>query len=108
MRHYLLGYSLVDSEKRAPATAMEARMHKLWMQVLNLPAESIGRDDSFLRLGGDSITAIQLVASAREAGISFTVKDIFDDPQLSAVAFKAIEADDIQQREMEPFSMLPK
>ena len=38
-----LGYSLVDSEKRGPATAMEARMHKLWVQVLNLPAESIGR-----------------------------------------------------------------
>ena len=65
-------------------------------------------DDSFLRLGGDSITAIQLVTIAREAGISFTVKDIFDDPQLSAVAFKAIEAGDTKQREIEPFSMLPK
>ena len=48
------------------------------------------------------------MTSAREAGISLTVKDIFDDPQLSAVASKAVEAGDIQQREIEPFSMLPR
>ena len=102
-----LGYSLVDSEKREPATAMEGRMHKLWMQVLNLPAESIGRDDSFLRLGGDSITAIQLVTMAREAGISLTVKDIFDNPRLCAVSVKADEAGDMQVHYMEPFSILP-
>ena len=100
-------YSLVDTEKRPPATAMEVRMHGLWTQILNLPAECISRDDSFLGLGGDSITAIQLVTSAREAGISITVKNIFDDARLSAVSAKAAEAGHLQMRDIAPFSMLP-
>ncbi len=40
-------------------------MQQLWARVLNIKPESIGLDDSFFRLGGDSITAMQLSASAR-------------------------------------------
>ena len=82
-------YSLVSSEKRAPQTDMEARLREVWAAILKVPVESIGRDDSFLRIGGDSITAIQVVGRAQEAGTALTVKDIFDDPRLAAVAAKA-------------------
>ncbi len=103
----LAGYSLVDSEKRAPATPMEVRLQSIWAAILNIPVETIGRDDSFLRIGGDSITAIQLATTTREEDIMLTVKDIFDDPRLSAVAAKAVEARGGQTYRTEPFSMLP-
>lgn len=102
----LAGYSLVDSEKRPPATPTESHLQQIWAAILKIPVDSIGRDDSFLRIGGDSITAIQLVASAREAGMVITVKDIFDDPRLLSIASKVAEAEESKPSKMEPFSLL--
>ncbi|KAG9375632.1 hypothetical protein A1F94_013770 [Pyrenophora tritici-repentis] len=47
--------------KRQPSTDKEKAMQQLWAQVLNIDADSIGLDDSFFRLGGDSIAAMKLV-----------------------------------------------
>lgn len=106
-------YSLLDGErqKRAPETLMETRLQRLWAVVLHIPADTIGRDDSFLKMGGDSVVAIQLISIAREAGIDMTVRDIFDDPRLSAVASKAVEMssqddDEEGQTEMVPFGLI--
>nr|POF18032.1 nonribosomal peptide synthetase dtxs1 [Quercus suber] len=77
------------STKKAPATEMEVRCQRLWADVLGLAAETIGRDDSFLQLGGDSIAAIRLVAAARRKGIQLTVSLIFKDPRLRQVAASA-------------------
>ncbi|KAG9375627.1 hypothetical protein A1F94_013765 [Pyrenophora tritici-repentis] len=46
--------------KRQPSTDKEKAMQQLWAQVLNIDADSIGLDDSFFRLGGDSIAAMKL------------------------------------------------
>lgn len=85
----LSSYSLSSGKKRAPETLMEVQLQKIWSDILSIPVDSIGKDDSFLSLGGDSITGIRLVNIARESGISLTVKDIFDDPRLLAVAKRA-------------------
>lgn len=102
-------YSLVSGTKRPPETALEAHLQTIWAEILNIPAESIGRDDSFLRIGGDSITAIRLVAVAREEGFLLTVKDIFADPRLSSIASKleAVDgnADDLLAA-ISPFDLL--
>ncbi|MDT0477800.1 phosphopantetheine-binding protein, partial [Streptomyces sp. DSM 41014] len=50
--------------------------------LCRLVAELVGRprvevDDKFFDLGGDSITAMQLVGRAREAGLVFTRRDVF-------------------------------
>ncbi|KAI0568548.1 PP-binding domain-containing protein, partial [Pyrenophora tritici-repentis] len=58
--------------KRQPTTAMEQALQQLWAQVLGIDADTIGLDDSFFRLGGDSIAAIKLVAKARKQGIQLT------------------------------------
>jgi amino acid adenylation domain-containing protein len=107
-RDELAKYSLVDSEKRAPENARELELRDLWSKVLKIPADTIGRDDSFLRLGGDSISAIQLVSLARQAGLGLTVASIFDDARLAQVAAR-IEtvSDDSAQATTEPFSLLP-
>ncbi|XGU21923.1 phosphopantetheine-binding protein [Rhodococcus sp. 3Y1] len=39
---------------------------------------SIGVDDSFFGLGGDSIMSIQLVSRAKSAGLVFTPRDVFE------------------------------
>jgi non-ribosomal peptide synthase protein (TIGR01720 family) len=52
-------------------------MQQLWAQVLNIAPDSIGLDDSFFRLGGDSITAMQLSASARKLHTHLSMRDIF-------------------------------
>ena len=44
-------------------------MQRLWAQVLGIAADSIGLDDSFFRLGGDSIAAMKLVGEARRQGM---------------------------------------
>lgn len=104
-------YSLTNTEKRAPETPMETRIQALWASILGLSTESIGRDDNFLQLGGDSITAIHLVAAAREVGIELTVIQIFEDPRLSTVASRAIEIlsneEDDDERQLEPFDLVP-
>ena len=65
-----------EGTKRAPATEAERTMQQLWAQVLNIEADSIGLDDSFFRLGGDSITAMQISSSARAFHPSVSTGDI--------------------------------
>ncbi|KAF1935488.1 hypothetical protein EJ02DRAFT_439207 [Clathrospora elynae] len=71
-----------QGQKRPPSTEAERTMQQLWAQVLNIQPETIGLDDSFFRLGGDSIAAMKLVGEARKAGIQSTVADIFQHPKL--------------------------
>ncbi|KAH0523778.1 hypothetical protein TsFJ059_008738 [Trichoderma semiorbis] len=101
-------YSLVDSKKRKPETEMETRIQAIWADLLKLSTDSIGRDDNFLRMGGDSIAAIYFVSAARNSGISIAVKDVFDDPRLFQVASKAtILANKDKSSQVKPFSLLP-
>lgn len=47
-----------------------------WSHVLNVPIGSIGASTTFFSLGGDSISAMQIVTRCRNAGINISVKDI--------------------------------
>ncbi|KGO62069.1 protein of unknown function DUF4009 [Penicillium expansum] len=93
------------STLRVPTTALEEQLHRLWTRVLKLPPNRIGVDDSFLRIGGDSITAVQLVAAAREDGLSLTVADIFSTPRLSDMAH-IVKIDSSVDEHIAPFSLL--
>ncbi|KAL4995138.1 hypothetical protein BDV10DRAFT_188336 [Aspergillus recurvatus] len=80
-------YFLVDDIKVQPSTKTERLLQGLWATALKLPASSIGARDDFFRAGGDSISAMRLVASAREhAQLSLRVADIFRYPTLSDMA----------------------
>ncbi|PLB45140.1 acetyl-CoA synthetase-like protein [Aspergillus steynii IBT 23096] len=70
-------YSVAASVKRAPTTVAEQILQRLWTRVLNVSPDAIGADDSFFRIGGDSITAMQLSALARTEGFTLSVSDIF-------------------------------
>ncbi|KAH6618447.1 hypothetical protein C7974DRAFT_415823 [Boeremia exigua] len=68
--------------KRQPTTEAEQAMQQLWALVLNIEADRIGLDDSFFRLGGDSIAAMKLVGEARRHGVQLSVADLFRHPRL--------------------------
>jgi amino acid adenylation domain-containing protein len=93
--------------KRAPRTEIERRISILWAQVLNLDSRSIGIDDSFFRLGGDSIAAMRLVGLARKAGLTLFAADIFRNPTLSSQAEAClITVSDSSDSSIPPFSLL--
>jgi amino acid adenylation domain-containing protein len=102
----IMHFSLADAEKRSPVTEMEMRMQSIWAIVLSIPAESIGLDDSFVRLGGDSLTAMRLAVIARQAGISIMVDHIFKNPTLGAMASVATTLEDEVAKDLKPFSLL--
>lgn len=103
-------YSLISGAKEIPETLMECSLQALWAEILNIPADSIGRDDSFLQIGGDSVAAIRLVSAARRQNICLSVGDVFDDSRLLAMASKATlsNTSSTQQEEeiVPPFSLL--
>ena len=69
----------------------EGALCELFAEVLGLP--SVGVDDNFFDLGGDSIVSIQLVARARAAGLVFTPREVFERKTVAALAVVAGDAD---------------
>lgn len=106
-RDDLKKYSLSTSVKRkAPTDERQITLQGLWAQVLAIPKTSIGSDDSFFRLGGDSLAAMKLVGIARSRGIALSVVDIFRHPTLEEVSKKYLLAQASSQVSIPPFSLL--
>ncbi|KAF3403673.1 Nonribosomal peptide synthetase dtxS1 [Penicillium rolfsii] len=70
----------------APRTEKESSIRRLWARILRVAPESIGREDDWFQVGGNSLSAMQLVSTALKEGIVFTVKDIFQYRTLSTLA----------------------
>ncbi|MGB7234582.1 MAG: amino acid adenylation domain-containing protein [Rhodococcus sp. (in: high G+C Gram-positive bacteria)] len=67
-----------------PTTASQIRLAEVWRSVLGI--DQVGIEDNFFALGGDSIVAMTLVASARRAGFTFTARDLFRSSTIEALA----------------------
>ncbi|MGH3754099.1 MAG: non-ribosomal peptide synthase/polyketide synthase, partial [Pseudonocardiaceae bacterium] len=65
----------LESVYRAPGTAIERELARVWAEVLGV--DRAGAGDNFFELGGDSILSIQIVSRARQAGLRITSKDVF-------------------------------
>jgi amino acid adenylation domain-containing protein/non-ribosomal peptide synthase protein (TIGR01720 family) len=90
--------SLLQQEYVAPQSELEQQIAAIWAEVLRLP--QVGLNDNFFELGGDSIISIQVVSRARQAGIRFTPKDLFQHQtvqSLAAVARQGAEGLSIDQ-----------
>ncbi|MET8607296.1 amino acid adenylation domain-containing protein [Streptomyces rubiginosohelvolus] len=68
----------------APEGPVEETLAALFAEVLALP--SVGAEDSFFTLGGDSILSMQLVARARAAGLRLTPREVFEQTSVRALA----------------------
>ena len=82
-------FSVRAVASRAPSTPREAALADLFADVLGL--ETVGVDESFFALGGDSIVSIQLVSRAKAGGIGFSARDVFERKTVAALAAIATE-----------------
>ncbi|WP_460095607.1 amino acid adenylation domain-containing protein [Pseudomonas sp. H3_E03] len=76
--------SQVQQAYVAPQSELEQQIAAIWQDVLKV--ERVGLSDNFFELGGDSIVSIQVVSRARQAGIRFTPKDLFQHQTVQALA----------------------
>ncbi|MCX2946719.1 non-ribosomal peptide synthase/polyketide synthase [Lentzea sp. NEAU-D7] len=74
----------------APRTEREVLLARTWAEVLGL--ETVGTEDNFFALGGDSILSMQVVARARAHGLMISSKDVFVHQTVAALAAAAQEA----------------
>jgi len=68
--------STAEESEELSLTTLQRQLQAIWGQVLNLPPNSIRPRDSFLRMGGDSISAMQVLAKCRARGIKITLPDL--------------------------------
>ncbi|KAK2871711.1 NRPS, partial [Arthroderma sp. PD_2] len=92
--------------KRNLTTGLETKLQAIWEKVLDLPQGSVGAGDSFFRLGGDSLAAMQLSGSARSHGISLTFANIFKHPILADMASTCGILKGGSSMEIRPFTLL--
>ncbi|WP_027341361.1 condensation domain-containing protein [Hamadaea tsunoensis] len=95
-----------------------AALHDLYREVLRDGATPTGpdpldrADDSvdFFDLGGDSMRAIKLVSLARERGLDFSLRDVYERPVLRDLATRAVlqeDAPDPGPSAADRFGLLP-
>ena len=78
----------VDADERVElsATSMETQIREVWSEVLDIPSSQIRYDVPFYSLGGDSITAMQVVARCRTNGMTMSVQDVLRDRTISRLS----------------------
>ncbi|MBT9300751.1 non-ribosomal peptide synthetase [Pseudomonas sp. TAE6080] len=75
----------------APSNELELSLAAIWCAVLNV--QQVGLHDNFFELGGDSILSIQVVSRARQAGIHFSPRDLFQHQTVQALAAVATRSE---------------
>jgi thioesterase domain-containing protein/acyl carrier protein len=81
----------------APRNNLEFRLLKLWERVLN--RSQIGVDENFFDLGGDSLTACQLLAGIEQAlDLTLPMSALFEAPTIERLAAAASQPESISTR----------
>lgn len=76
---------VMDVPYIAPETEVEAVLADIWTEVLQV--NRIGIDDNFLHLGGNSLSAIRIVARIEDSlKLQLSVNRIFEKPTISILA----------------------
>ncbi|GBG35929.1 hypothetical protein MmonteBS_03010 [Mycobacterium montefiorense] len=88
---------------RAPATTVEEILAGIYAQVLG--AERVGIDDSFFDLGGDSLSAMRVIAAINTLlDADLKVGKLFDAPTVAQLAFQL----DVDASHREPLVALER
>ncbi|KAI9903483.1 hypothetical protein N3K66_000012 [Trichothecium roseum] len=83
-----------DEDKTQPRTDAERQLQQIWARVLNIPVASVGIDDSFFKLGGDSITAMQVSSASRASLADISTGDIFRKKTIAEIAKSIVPLSD--------------
>ncbi|KAL2826232.1 hypothetical protein BDW59DRAFT_161069 [Aspergillus cavernicola] len=68
------------ASRRRISVDLERKLRVLWSTALDVPVDTVDRQDSFFRVGGDSIKAMKMASAAREDGLVLTVTEVFRNP----------------------------
>ncbi|WP_035798962.1 non-ribosomal peptide synthetase [Kitasatospora mediocidica] len=74
----------VGGSTAAPVSELERTLATAWEQVLG--ADSIGTEDNFFEIGGDSIGWLQIMSRCSRAGVKLTARDVFEYQTIRALA----------------------
>lgn len=69
-----------------PATEEERLLQSVWSSVLRIPEGEIGRESSFVQMGGDSILAMQVASRCRRRGFQATTAALLTSQSLAVIA----------------------
>ncbi|HYP38956.1 MAG TPA: amino acid adenylation domain-containing protein, partial [Chloroflexia bacterium] len=70
-----------------PGTPVEKGLAEIWAEVLGLPSEQIGVQDSFFELGGHSLLVTQVMTRIRSAfGVDLPLRSLFEEPTMAGLA----------------------
>ncbi|GAA0743699.1 SDR family NAD(P)-dependent oxidoreductase [Dactylosporangium roseum] len=68
----------------APVSSVEDRLRAIWREAIGI--DDIGRSADFFDIGGDSLTAVQLMGRVREQfGVELSIGILFDHPTLGGL-----------------------
>jgi amino acid adenylation domain-containing protein len=102
-------FNTSDKREESVATGLETQLVALVEKTLDLEAGSVTADDSFFALGGDSLSAMNLVGAAQTEGIALTVSIIFNSPILIDMAKSCVVssgATEVKQANVKAFSLI--
>jgi len=92
LRAHLLRDAASSTMHQQPRSAIERQVAALWSERLGVPVDSIGRDDDFFLLGGDSLQVYELFVRLRTRyGIAVGLADLFDDASTVAGMARLVE-----------------
>lgn len=75
----LLGFdSLPISQPKRSDDSLERLVVKCWSDVLGIPPEQIGADESFFDIGGDSLSVVFVARILSSRGLGVGISDIFE------------------------------
>jgi acyl carrier protein len=68
----------------APRSELEQKLATIWQEMLGIDGISV--HDNFFELGGDSVKAIQISVKINEAGLQFTLQELFQSQTIAELA----------------------
>ncbi|KVE31086.1 non-ribosomal peptide synthetase [Burkholderia sp. TSV86] len=76
---------VVGASRRQPGDRLEQQVCALFAELLD--AQTLGVDDSFFELGGDSLLAMRAINKLRQTfGVELTIRDLFAAPTVAALS----------------------
>jgi amino acid adenylation domain-containing protein/non-ribosomal peptide synthase protein (TIGR01720 family) len=101
-----------EARYQGPMTKKEAQIQAVWSEVLGRPMLEVSVNRPFFSLGGDSITAMQVVSRSRNYGIILSVRDVLQSKSIIQLSSTVVSSSaDLEAWGSEvsnkPFSLSP-
>ena len=94
-----------QTDYEAPVNEMEMKLCNAFEKVIGLPANSVGRNDDFFSIGGDSLRAVEVMAMPGLEGVSVRMIFRHKTPSEIAAEFSLQKMEDLAEYEAKARTM---